>query len=72
LLIRADVRRHVKTTDAFQEVQYNPLRVVKYQKETLPRDQIPRPVELSRNQPSRRMLILIFRKLSVGRSIRLG
>jgi hypothetical protein len=71
LPLRADFRRHVKTTDAFQEVQPNLLKVVKYPKEMPPRDQIHRLVELSRNRPSRRMLIWISRKLFVERSIRL-
>jgi len=69
---RADIRRHVKTTDASQEVQLSLLKVVKYPKEMLPNDQIPHLAELSRNPLSRRMWILISRKLFVGKSTRLG
>jgi hypothetical protein len=69
---QADIRRHVKTTDAFQEVQLNLPKVVKFPKETLPRDQILLPAELSRNRLSRRMWILTSRKLFVGKSTRLG
>jgi len=68
---QADDRRHVKTTDASQEVQPSLPKVVKFQRGMLPRDQIPHLVELSRNRLSRKMRILISRKLSVGKSIRL-